>query len=121
MLELWASPLRNGIRLLFTQEQVAASAGAFLDGFPGNERRKMGLRCGRWEADSLRDPVMLSPAGELDQDYAAARATGGVVLCGLLASHGAPLKALHFADSLLNPRAAFIECLGEGSRLVLRV
>ena len=77
-LELWASSLRDvkeRIRALFTQERVAASAGAFLDGLLGNERRKTGwmraeaagdpgpwrqqaiLGRGRWEADDLRDIV----------------------------------------------------------------
>ena len=75
-LELWASSLRNvkaRMRPLFTQERVAASAAAFLDGLLGNERRKTGwmraeaagdpgpwrqqaiLGRGRWEADDLRD------------------------------------------------------------------
>jgi SRSO17 transposase len=77
-LELWASSLRDvkaRMRPLFTQERVAASAGAFLDGLVGNERRKTGwmraeaagdpgpwrqqaiLGRGRWEADDLRDIV----------------------------------------------------------------
>ena len=77
-LELWASSLREvkaRIRPLFTQERVAASAGAFLDGLLGDEQRKTGwmraeaagdpgpwrqqaiLGRGRWEADSLRDIV----------------------------------------------------------------
>jgi SRSO17 transposase len=77
-LELWASSLRDvkaRIRPLFTQERVAASAGAFLDGLLSNERRKTGwcraeaagdpgpwrqqaiLGRGRWEADELRDTV----------------------------------------------------------------
>ena len=77
-LELWASSLRDvkaRMHPLFTQERVAASAGAFLDGLLGNERRKTGwmraeaagdpgpwrqqaiLGRGRWEADSLRDIV----------------------------------------------------------------
>jgi hypothetical protein len=44
-LELWASSLREvkaRIRPLFTQERVAASAGQFLDGLLGAERRKTG-------------------------------------------------------------------------------
>ena len=44
-LELWASSLRTvkgRIRPLFTQERVAASAGLFLDGLLGGERRKTG-------------------------------------------------------------------------------
>ena len=63
------------MRPLFTQERVAASAGAFLDGLLGNEQRKTGwmraeaagdpgpwrqqaiLGRGRWEADDLRDIV----------------------------------------------------------------
>jgi SRSO17 transposase len=77
-LELWASSLRDvkaRIRPLFTQERVAASAGFFLDGLLGNERRKTGwmraeaagdpgpwrqqaiLGRGRWDADGLRDIV----------------------------------------------------------------
>ena len=77
-LELWASSLREvkrRIRPLFTQERVAVSAGLFLDGLFGPERRKTGwmraeaagdpgpwrqqaiLGRGRWEADALRDLV----------------------------------------------------------------
>jgi SRSO17 transposase len=78
VLELWASSLRETkarIRPLFTQERVAASAGLFLDGLLGPERRKTGwmraeaagdpgpwrqqaiLGRGRWDADALRDIV----------------------------------------------------------------
>jgi len=78
MLELWASSLRDvkaRIRPLFTQARVATSAGLFLDGLLGPERRKTGwmraeaagdpgpwrqqaiLGRGRWEADALRDVV----------------------------------------------------------------
>src|SRR5919199_2270072 len=77
-LELWASSLRDAkarIRPLFTQDRVAASAGQFLDGLLGPERRKAGwmraeaagdpgpwrqqaiLGRGRWQADALRDMV----------------------------------------------------------------
>jgi len=77
-LELWASSLRDvkaRIRPLFTQERVARSAGAFLDGLLGNEPRKTGwmraeaagdpgpwrqqaiLGRGRWDADALRNVV----------------------------------------------------------------
>ncbi len=77
-LELWASSLREvkaRIKPLFTQERVAASAGLFLDGLLGDERRKTGwmraeaagdkgpwrqqaiLGRGRWDADDLRDIV----------------------------------------------------------------
>jgi SRSO17 transposase len=77
-LELWASSLREvkeRIRPLFTQERVAVSAGLFLDGLLGPERRKTSwmraeaagdpgpwrqqaiLGRGRWEADALRDLV----------------------------------------------------------------
>jgi SRSO17 transposase len=73
-LELWASSLRDAkarIRPLFTQERVAASAGQFLDGLLGPERRKTGwmraeaagdagpwrqqavLGRSRWDADEL--------------------------------------------------------------------
>jgi SRSO17 transposase len=77
-LELWASSLRDvqaRIQPLFTQERVAASAGAYLDGLLGDERRKTRwmraeaagdpgpwrqqaiLGRGRRQADSLRDLV----------------------------------------------------------------
>src|SRR3954469_17691217 len=77
-LELWASSLREvkeRLRPLFTQERVAVSAGLFLDGLLGPERRKTGwmraeaagdtgpwrqqaiLGRGRCEADALRDLV----------------------------------------------------------------
>lgn len=77
-LELWASSLRDvkdRMRGLFTQERVAESAGLFLDGLLGDERRKTGwmraeaagdrgpwrqqaiLGRGRWDADALRDIV----------------------------------------------------------------
>src|SRR5665648_146548 len=77
-LELWAQSLRDvkaRMRPLFTQERVAASAGLFLDGLLGDERRKTGwmradaagdpgpwrqqaiLGRGRWNADDLRDIV----------------------------------------------------------------
>jgi hypothetical protein len=44
-LELWASPLREvkaRIQPLFTRERVAASAGLFMAGLLGPERRKAG-------------------------------------------------------------------------------
>jgi SRSO17 transposase len=77
-LEFWARSLRDvkaRIRPLFTQDRVAVSASAFLDGLLGDERRKTGwmraeaagdqgpwrqqaiLGRGRWEADALRDIV----------------------------------------------------------------
>ena len=76
--ELWASLLRDikaRMRPLFTQERVAVSAGLFLNGVLGEERRKTGwmraeaagdpgpwrqqaiLGRGRWDADALRDVV----------------------------------------------------------------
>jgi SRSO17 transposase len=77
-LELWAASLREvkaRMRPLFQQERMAISAGLFLDGLLGPERRKTGwmraeaagdpgpwrqqavLGRGRWEADALRDVV----------------------------------------------------------------
>jgi SRSO17 transposase len=77
-LDLWARSLRDAkarMRPLFTQDRVAASAGQFLDGLLGPERRKTGwmraeaagdpgpwrqqaiLGRGRWEVDALRDIV----------------------------------------------------------------
>ncbi len=77
-LELWASSLRDvkaRIGPLFSQARVARSAGQFLDGLLGDERRKTGwmraeaagdpgpwrqqaiLGRGHWDADGLRDIV----------------------------------------------------------------
>jgi hypothetical protein len=45
ILELWAASLRNvkaRMRPFCTQDRVAASAGQFLDGLLGDERRKTG-------------------------------------------------------------------------------
>jgi len=77
-LELWASALREvkaRMRPLFVQERMARSAGLFLDGLLGPERRKTGwmraeaagdpgpwrqqsvLGRGQWDADALRDVV----------------------------------------------------------------
>ena len=54
-LELWASSLREvkrRIRPLFSQERVALSAGLFLDGLLGPERRKTGWM----RAEAAGDP-----------------------------------------------------------------
>ena len=54
-LELWASELRAAkarMRPLFTQGRVAASAGLFLDGLLGTERRKTGWM----RAEAAGDP-----------------------------------------------------------------
>lgn len=77
-LELWAASLRDvkaRMRPLFRQQRMAVSAGLFLDGLLGEERRKTGwmraeaagdpgpwrqqsvLGRGQWEADGLRDIV----------------------------------------------------------------
>src|SRR6266403_2282805 len=90
-LELWASSLRDvkgRMRPLFTQERVAASAGSFLDGLLGAERRKTGwmraeaagdlgpwrqqaiLGRGRWDADALRDIVRVYVVEHLAADDA---------------------------------------------------
>src|SRR6476661_8133969 len=53
-LELWASSLRDAkarMRPLFTQDRVAASAGLFLDGLLGAERRKTGWMRGEAAGD----------------------------------------------------------------------
>ena len=76
-LELWAfrRDMKARMRKLFGQERVPASAGLFLEGLLGDERRKTGWRWaeaagdpgpwwrqailgrGRWDADALRDIV----------------------------------------------------------------
>jgi SRSO17 transposase len=77
-LELWASSLRDAkarMRPLFLQERMVISAGLFLDGLLGPERRKTGwmraeaagdpgpwrqqaiLGRAQWDADALRDVV----------------------------------------------------------------
>ncbi len=54
-LELWAASLRDvkeRIRPLFAQARVAVSAGLFLDGLLGSERRKTGWT----RAEAAGDP-----------------------------------------------------------------
>jgi hypothetical protein len=63
-LELWAQSLRDAkarIQPLFTQERVAASAGLFLDGLLGEERRKTGWNAG----GSRRRSGAVAAAGEI--------------------------------------------------------
>ena len=90
-LDLWASSLREvkeRIRPLFSQERVASSAGLFLDGLLGPERRKTGwmraeaagdpgpwrqqaiLGRGHWDAEALRDIVRDYVVGTLAHDDA---------------------------------------------------
>ncbi|PWJ72292.1 SRSO17 transposase [Pseudaminobacter salicylatoxidans] len=79
-LELWASSLRDvkaRMRPLFTQERVAVSAGQFLDGLLGEERRKTGWM--RAEAAGDRPVAATSDPGP--------RAVG----CGRAARHCARL------------------------------
>src|SRR3954464_12095598 len=60
-LELWASSLREvkeRMRPLFTQDRVAASAPAFLDGLLGPERRKTG-----WMRAEAAGERTVAPAG----------------------------------------------------------
>jgi SRSO17 transposase len=87
-LELWASSLRDvkgRMRPLFTQERVAASAGSFLDGLVGAERRKTGwmraeaagdlgpwrqqaiLGRGQWDADAGRSESHAEKEGARSQ------------------------------------------------------
>jgi SRSO17 transposase len=109
-LALWASSLRDvkaRMQPLFTQKRVAASAGAFLDGLLGPERRKTGwmhaeatgdlgpwrqqaiLGRGRWDADALRDIVRndaLERLADADAmlviDEPASQAGQGELRCG---------------------------------------
>lgn len=118
-LELWATSLRDikaRMRALFTQDRVAASAGLFLDGLRGDERRKTGwMRAAaagdpgpwrqqaipgrrRWDADALRDLVrdyarehdwVYCELADLDADeYDVAHA--GLWTRGVLIRHDSP-------------------------------
>jgi len=90
-LELWASSLRDVKRRmgsLFAQERTAASAGLFIDGLLGEERRKTGwmraeaagdpgpwrqqelLNRDRWDAGALRDLVRDYVVEQLGHDDA---------------------------------------------------
>jgi len=68
-LELWASSLREikaRIRPLFTQARVAASAGLFLDGLLGPERRKTGWMRARCAVSEKVGAVWgIGPDGEM--------------------------------------------------------
>jgi hypothetical protein len=76
-LELWAASLREvkaRMRPLFTQERVAASAGLFLDGLLGEERRKTGWM----RAEAAGDP------GPWRQQAILGGAAGMPTLCATL-------------------------------------
>ncbi len=83
-LEFWASSLRDvkaRTRRLFTQERVAASAGLFLDGLLGDERRKTGWM----RAEAAGDP------GPWRQQAILGRTADGTqmrcaMLCGTMSS-----------------------------------
>ena len=126
-LELWASSLREvkrRIRPLFSQERVAVSAGLFLDGLLGPERRKTGwmraeaagdpgpwrqqaiLGRGRWEADALRDLVRDYAVESLaDQDAVLVLDGTGFLKQGkVVLRRGAPVHGLGRQDHQLPDR-----------------
>ena len=82
-LEFWASSLRDvkaRIGPLFTQERVASSAGLFLDGLLGDERRKTGWMRAEAGATLAR--------GDSRPSWAAADGTqmGCAMSCGTMSS-----------------------------------
>ena len=114
-LEFWASSLRDvkaRIRPLFTQERVASSAGLFLDGLLGDERRKTGwmraeaagdpvpwrqqaiLGRARWDADALRDVVQGYVVEHLAADDAVLACQIACKSAPLFASNSDPLGGL---------------------------
>src|SRR3954470_22045931 len=143
-LELWAASLREvkaRMRPLFTQDRVAASAGLFLDGLLGAERRKTGwtraeaagdpgpwrqqaiLGRSHWNADALRDVVrdhvietLGAPEAVLVIDE-----TGflkqGHASCARLLRRGAAVHRLGGQDHQLPDRGVCRLCLGQGPRL----
>ena len=138
-LELWATSLREvkaRMRPLFTQERVAASAGLFLDGLLGEERRKTGwmraeaagdpgpwrqqaiLGRGRWDADALRDIVREYALEHLAADDAVlvVDETGflkqGKASCGVARQYTGRGQ-----DHQLPDRGVRSLCLGPGARL----
>src|SRR3954451_13608648 len=138
-LELWAVSLREvkaRMRPLFTQERVAASAGVFLDGLLGEERRKTGwmraeaagdpgpwrqqaiLGRGRWDADALRDIVRDYALEHLAADDAVlvVDETGFLKQEGLL-RRGSAVHRLGGQDHELPDRRIRGLCLGRGTRL----
>src|SRR3954447_10007986 len=67
------APDKARMRLLFTQEGVATSAGLFLGGAagdPGLWRQQAILGRGRWDADALRDIVREYALEHLAEDDA---------------------------------------------------
>src|SRR3954463_4542937 len=137
-LELWAASLREvkgRMRPLFTQERVAASAGLFLDGLLGGERRKTGgmraeaagdpgpwrqqaiLGRGRWEADALRDIVREYALEHLAADDAVVVVDEtGFLKQGLL-RRGAAVHRLGGQDHQLPDWRIRGLCLGQGACL----
>src|SRR6059036_127882 len=92
-LELWASSLREvkgRMRPLFTQDRVAASAGAFLDGLLGAERRKTGWM----RAEAAGDPGPWRQQAILGRSYWNADALRDVVRDHVIETLGAPEAVL---------------------------
>ena len=99
-LELWAASLREvkgRMRRLLTQERVAASAGLFLDGLLGEERRKTGWM----PAEAAGDPgpwrQQAIPIGQFGDAVLVVDETGflkqGKASCGVARQYiGAPGK-----------------------------
>lgn len=74
MLDLWASELRGAkgrMRPLFAQERVATSAGLFLDGPLGPERRKAG-----WSGETPFRPC--APRRPVTRDRGGSRPSSAV-------------------------------------------
>ena len=138
ILELWAASLREAkarMRPLFTQERVAASAGLFLDGLLGEERRKTGwmraeaagdpgpwrqqaiLGRGRWDADALRDIVREYVVETLaEPDAVLVVDETGFLKQGLL-RRGSAVHRLGGQDHQLPDWRVRGLCLGPGTRL----
>jgi len=139
VLELWASSLRDvkaRMRPVFTQERVAVSAGLFLDGLLGSERRKTGwMRAeaagdpgpwrqqaivgrGRWDCDALRDIVRDYVVEHLaDEDAVLVIDETGFLKQGK-ASCGVARQYTGSAGKITNCQigvfAAYVSCHGHG-------
>jgi hypothetical protein len=110
------------INLVIARGTLAVQLDCFLAGKSSNDDIRNQIILDKLLYDIDRSIDALGPVDGFDQDYAACESDkGGVILRGLLASHGDPLKALEFAECVLDPRAAFIEYLGEEDWLLLGV
>ena len=123
-LELWASSLRAvkaRMAPLFTQERVAASAGLFLDGLLGGERRKTGwMRAEAASDPGPADAVIFHPLLQKSRQ-ATIDLTDFFVPADERLRQTSELRPLPGELGKTNPRQQIVDCLAVGQSARLEI